>query len=118
MPTDSTSVAMLDICFESLTEDLLSFREKGKILVCDFNARVGKTADDDDVISKFGEDTCNACGNKLISPLHEVELVACKERVRTSVSFDQNSVILMHKQLMAVLGSIDIGSLFSMAGNV
>ena len=26
----------------------------------DFNARFGKAADDDDVIGKFGEDTCNA----------------------------------------------------------
>ena len=41
-----------------------SFREKGKVvLLGDFNARVGKAADDDDdVIGKFGEDTCNASG--------------------------------------------------------
>ena len=77
MPTDrlSTSVAVLDTCYERLKEDILSFREKGKVvLLGDFNARVGKTADDDDVIGKFGEDTCNASGNKLISLLHEVEL--------------------------------------------
>ena len=75
MPTDSTSVAVLDTCYERLKEDVLSFREKGKVvLLGDFNARVGKAADDDDVIGKFGEDTCNASGNKLISLLHEVEL--------------------------------------------
>ena len=47
------------------------------VLLGDFNARVGKAADDDDVIGTFGEDTCNASGNNLISLLHEVELVAC-----------------------------------------
>ena len=58
MPTDSTSVAVLDTCYERLKEDVLSFREKGKVvLLGDFNARVGKVADDDDVIGKFGEDT-------------------------------------------------------------
>ena len=58
------SVAMLDTCYERLKEDVLSFREKGKlVLLGDFNTRVGKAADDDDVINKFGEDTCNASGN-------------------------------------------------------
>ena len=49
--------------FERLKEDVLSFREKGKVvLLGDFNARVGKVADDDDVIGKFREDSCNAKG--------------------------------------------------------
>ena len=111
VPTDSTSVAVLDICYERLKEDVLSFREKGKVvLLSDFNARVGKAADDDDVIGKFGEDTCNAVGNKLIS---QVELVACNcrqqvsepEWTRVRPSLDQKSVIdciLMDEQLMAV----------------
>ena len=79
------SIAVLDTCYERLKEDVLSFREKGKlVLLGDFNARVGKAADDDDVIGKFGEDTCNASGNKLISLLHEVELVACNGRQNQS----------------------------------
>ena len=41
---------------------------------------VGKAADDDDVTGKFGEDTCNASGSKLISLLHEMELVECNGR--------------------------------------
>ena len=54
MPTESTSVAVLDAW---LKEDVLSYREKGKVvLLGGFNARVGK-AHDDDVIGKFGEDT-------------------------------------------------------------
>ena len=48
------------------------------LLLGDFNARLGNAADDDDVISNFGEDMCNTSGNKLISLLREVELVACK----------------------------------------
>ena len=81
MPTNSTSVAVLGTCYERFKEDVLSFREKGKIvLLGDFNASVGKVADDDDVIGKFGEDTCNTSGNKPISLLHEVELVACNGR--------------------------------------
>ena len=104
MPTDSTSVVVLDTCYERLKEDMLSFREKGKvILLGDFKARVGKPADDDDVIGKFREDTCNASGNKLISLLREVELVACNGRqlvseqqwTRVRPSSDQKSYILM-----------------------
>ena len=63
MPTDSMSVAVLGNCYERLQEDVLNFREK-IVLFGDFNTRVGKA---DDVIGKFGEDTCNASGNKLIS---------------------------------------------------
>ena len=33
--------------------------------------------DVDDVIGMFGEETCNASGNRLISFLNEVELVIC-----------------------------------------
>ena len=122
MPTDITSVVGLDTCYERLKEDVLSFREKGKVvLLGDFNARVGKAVDDDDVIGKFGEDTCNASGNKLISLLHEVELVACNGRqlvsepewTRVRPSLDQKSVIdyiLMDEQLMAVSGNVIVDS--------
>ena len=37
------------------------------LLLGDFNARVGRSVDVDDVIAMFGEDTCNASGNGLIS---------------------------------------------------
>ena len=57
---------------------MLSFKQKGRVvLLGDFNARVGKSVDVDDVISMFGEDTCNASGNRLISFLNKVELVIC-----------------------------------------
>ena len=45
MPTSSTSVSVMESCYERLKEDMLSFREKGKVvLLGDFNARVGRSA--------------------------------------------------------------------------
>ena len=42
MPTDSTSVAVVESCYGRLKEDVLTFREKGQVmLLCDFDARVG-----------------------------------------------------------------------------
>ena len=44
MPTDSTSVSVMESCYERI-KDVLSFREKGKVvLLGDFNARVGRSA--------------------------------------------------------------------------
>ena len=65
MPTDSTSVAVAESCYGRLKEDVLSFREKGRVvLLGDFNSRVGRSVEVDDVIGMFGEDTCNASGNR------------------------------------------------------
>ena len=81
MPTDSTSVAAVDAGYVRLKEDVLSFRQKGKVvLLGDFNARVGRCVEVDDVIGMFGEDACNASGNRLVSFLNEVELVVCNGR--------------------------------------
>ena len=33
------------------------------VLLGDFNARVGRSAQIDDVVGMFGENTCNASGN-------------------------------------------------------
>ena len=110
MPTDSTSVAALDTCYKRLKEDILSFREKGKVvLLGDFNARV------DDVIGKFGEDTCNASVNKLISLLHEVELVACNGRqlvsepewTRVRPGLDQKSLYFNGRAVNGSIGECD-----------
>ena len=44
IPTDSTSISVVDSCYERLKEDVLSFREKEKVvLLGDFNARVGRS---------------------------------------------------------------------------
>ena len=50
------------------------------MLLGDFSARVSRSVEVDDVIGMFGEDTCNASGNRLISFLNEVELVVCNGR--------------------------------------
>ena len=45
-----------------------------------FNARLGRSVEVDDVIGKFGEDACNASGNRLVSFLNEVEIVVWNGR--------------------------------------
>ena len=78
MPTDSISVSIMESCYERLKEDVLSFKEKGKVvLMGDFNARVGRFAQIDGVIGMFGENTCKSSGNRLLSFLNEVELMIC-----------------------------------------
>ena len=73
MPTDSTSVAVVESCYGRHKEDVLCFIEKGQVvLLGDFNAHVGRSVDLDGVIGMFGEDTCNAGGNRLISFLNEI----------------------------------------------
>ena len=63
IPTDSRSVAVGERCYGRLKEDVLSFRGKGwVVLLGDFNARVGRSVEVDDVIGMFGEDTCSASG--------------------------------------------------------
>ena len=102
MPTDSTSVAAVDAGCVRLKEDVLSFRQKGNVvLLGDFNARVGRSVELDDVIGMFGEDTCNASGNRLVSFLNEVEMVVCNGRkfmlepewTRVRPSLKQKSII-------------------------
>ena len=49
--------------FKLLKEDICMFQSKGRVLlVGDFNARVGKGDDEDDVIGMFGEASCNSNG--------------------------------------------------------
>ena len=81
MPTDSTSVAVMDSCYERLKKDVLIFREKGKVdLLGDFNARVSRSAQLDNVVGMFGENMCNVSVNRLLSFLNEVELMICNGR--------------------------------------
>ena len=102
MPTDGSGIATIDDSYNLLKEDVLTFKQKGKVvLLGDFNARVGRSSEVDDVIGMFGEETCNASGNKFISFLNEVELVACNGRklvvepewTRVRPSLKQKSII-------------------------
>ena len=53
----TASVSTMDACYKNLKEDVLIFKEKGKVMLLgDFNARVGTASEIDEVIGKFGED--------------------------------------------------------------
>ena len=102
-----------------LKEDVLGFMQKGRVvLLSDFNVRVGRSTDVD-VIGMFGEETCNASGNRLISFLNEVELVICNGRklvsepkwTRVRPSLQQKSVIdyiVTDVQLMRESGDVQV----------
>ena len=101
MPTDGSGIATIDDSY-NLLKDVLTFKQKEKVvLLGDFNARVGRSSEVDDVIGMFGEETCNASGNKLISFLNEVKLVVCNGRklaiepewTRVRPSLKQKSII-------------------------
>ena len=69
----------------------------------DFIAKVGRSAQlhVDDMVGMFGENTCNASGNRLLSFLNEVKLMICNGRklvtepewTRIMPSLKQNSII-------------------------
>ena len=92
----------------------------------DFNARVGRSAQLNDVVGMFEENTCNASGNQLLSFLNEVELTICNgrklvsepESTRVRPRLKQKSIIdyiITDAQLLEVSGNVhvdgtDIGS--------
>ena len=80
MPTTAANVSMMDACYETLKEDVLIFKENGKVMLLgDFNARLGTASEIDEVIGMLGEETSNNNGEKLVS-LTEVDLVSCNGR--------------------------------------
>ena len=120
MPTENTSVAAVDASYVRLKEDVLTFRQKGKVvLLGDFNAGVGRSVEVGDVIGMFGDGVCNASGNRLVSFLNEVEMVVCNGRkfmvepewTRVRPSLKQKSIIdyiITDPQLMAVSGNVHV----------
>ena len=114
----------MNSCYERLKKDVLSFREKGKVvLMGDFNARVGRSVQIDDVIVMFGEDMRKASGNRFLSFLNELEIMICNgvfepEWTRVRPSLKQKSTIdyiITDAQLLEVSGNVhvdgtDIGS--------
>ena len=68
MPTDSACPFVNGDSYNKLKVHVPGFMQKGRVvLLGDFNARVGRSTDVDDVIGMFGEETLNASGNRLIS---------------------------------------------------
>ena len=60
-------------------------QSKGRVLLLgDFNVRVGKSDDVDDVMGMFGEITCNSNGNLLIILLQNCNLMVCNGRTLLS----------------------------------
>ena len=56
MLTDSENVSIIESSYSALKEDVLPMKERGQVvLLGDFNARVGKSSELDDVIGMFGE---------------------------------------------------------------
>ena len=110
------------MCNAPLKEDVLGFKQKGRVvLLGDFNARVGRSTDVDDVVGMFGEESCNGSGNKLVSFLNEVELVICNGRklvpepewTRIRPRLGQKSVIdfiITDLQLMRESGDVHVDS--------
>ena len=81
--------------------------------------RVCRSTDVDDVVGMFGEETCNASGNRLILFLNEFELVICNGRklvsepewTRVRPSLQQKSVIdyvVTDVQLMRESGDVQV----------
>ena len=81
MPTTTAGLSTLDGCYENVKEDVLIFKEKGRVMLLgDFNARVGTASEIDGIIGMFGEETSNNNVEKLVSFLTEVDLVSCNAR--------------------------------------
>ena len=85
MPTQGSVKQICTDRFNLLEEDICMFQSKGRVLLLgDFNARVGKSDDIDDVIGMFGENTCNSNGNLLITLLDNCNLMICNGRTLLS----------------------------------
>ena len=76
LPIQGTYVNHVEECYEKLSVDISRFKSKGRVvLLGDFNARVGKGLDSDDVVGPFGEEVCNSNGTKLIELMQQSDLV-------------------------------------------
>ena len=84
--------------------DISRFKSKGRVvLLGDFNARVGKGLDSDDVVGSFGEEVCNSNGTKLIELMQQSDLVSWNNRefciepqwTRIMPSLGQHSILLL-----------------------
>ena len=55
LPIQGTHVDRVQECYEKLSLDISRFRNKGRIILLgDFNARVGKGLDSDDIVGLYG----------------------------------------------------------------
>ena len=127
LPTQGNVKHICTDRFNLLEEDICMFQSKGRVLLLgDFNARVGKSNDLDDVIGMFGEASCNGNGKLLIELLQNCNLVICNGRTvledpqwtRVQNRLGHKSIIdyiitdraLMRESSNVFVDSTDIGS--------
>ena len=82
LPIQGTHVDRVQECYEKLSLDIDRFQSKGRIILLgDFNARIDKGLDSDDVVGLYGEDMCNCNGSKLIELMQQLNLMLwnCRE---------------------------------------
>ena len=85
MPTQGSLKQLCIDRYNLLEEDICLFQSKGRVLLLgDFNARVGRSCDVDDVIGMFEETTSNSNSNLLISLLQKCNLMICNGRTLLS----------------------------------
>ena len=85
MPTQGSIKHLCTDRFNLLEEDIFMFQSKGRVLLLgDFNTRVDKSEDVDDVIGMFGESTCNSNGNLLIELLQNCNIMVFNGRALLS----------------------------------
>ena len=127
LPIQGTCVNHVEECYEKLSVDISRFKSKGRVvLLGDFNARVGKGLDSDDVVGPFGEEVCNSNGTKLIELMQQSDLVLWNNRefciepqwTRIMPSLGQHSIVdyvasdrhLMSCSSFVHVDSTDVGS--------
>ena len=85
-----------------LCRNAYGFKSKQRVvLLGDFNARIGKGLDSDDVVGPFGEEVCNSNGTKLIELMQQSDLVLWNNRefciepqwTRIMPSLGQHSIV-------------------------
>ena len=78
MSITTASVSKMNVCYENLKEDVLTFKGKSRVVLLGyFNARVGNVSEINEVIGMFGEEASNNNCEKLVFFLTEVNLASC-----------------------------------------
>ena len=84
MPPESKSrVNDIQQRFREKAADVYTYKRKGEVmLVRDFNARVGKAGQPDDIMGQYGEDKKNTNGVEMLKFLENNEMKTLNDRAR------------------------------------
>ena len=97
IPTQGNIKHLCTNRFKLLEEDMCMFQSKGQVLLLgDFNTRVDKSENVNDIIEMTGENihTCNSNGNLLIELLQYCNIMVCNGR--TLLSDPQSTQVQSH----------------------